>query len=526
MAQSPGQTDLSHWRSQRLVKAAWTVAATYGARFTSLGVALVSIPLTLSYLDAERYGLWLIISSIIAYLNVTDLGLGLSLRNRVAEARGREQDDRVTGLLSTAFSTMVVVGSLVAVFGSALAWLLPLGDWFNVTSAGIELEWRATLTVVALTFAYSLPMKMIIHAQEGFQEAYVAKGWNVASAVASLVALLLVVWLKGNMVWLAFATFLLGQAFTLLNMLWFFRAHREVRLSLRAADRSYIRPLFGQGLQFLVIQLMTVVIWQTDNIVVGSVLGPEQVVRYAVAFRLVWQPLVLLRTVPSSLWPAYAEAKAHGDWQWVQQTFRRSTLTTVALASAAACVLFVWGRQFILLWAGPDAVGPSWLLGGLCIYLVAGHWTDCNAIMINAVGRPVQQVYSGSIDGALNLLLSVLLARTVGVAGVAWATVLANLAVSAWFLAWAVRRMTQDRVRPPVWLMLRVVMLPSAATVAAGVHIADWVDGFLTSGVAQLALGVPLTCCVFLVATLSVCPSAWRRWLVFELRRRLMGGGA
>src|SRR5687768_8312192 len=48
-----------------------------------------SVPLAIGYLGAERYGLWLTISSVAAFLTFADLGLGNGLLNAVSEAEGR-----------------------------------------------------------------------------------------------------------------------------------------------------------------------------------------------------------------------------------------------------------------------------------------------------------------------------------------------------------------------------------------------------------------------------------------------------
>ena len=52
----------------------------------SIALNLVFVPLTINYIDAERYGIWLTLSSIILWFNFFDLGLGNGLRNKLVEA--------------------------------------------------------------------------------------------------------------------------------------------------------------------------------------------------------------------------------------------------------------------------------------------------------------------------------------------------------------------------------------------------------------------------------------------------------
>src|SRR6202011_205024 len=64
------------------------------ARGLAILTGFVSVPLTVNYLGAERYGVWLTISSLLVWVALTDFGLaGNALVNVLSEAAG--SDDRV-----------------------------------------------------------------------------------------------------------------------------------------------------------------------------------------------------------------------------------------------------------------------------------------------------------------------------------------------------------------------------------------------------------------------------------------------
>ncbi len=511
-------TGLASLRAERLRKATWSVAVGYLARGLTILVSFISVPLTLNYLDKERYGLWLTINSIIAYLNVTDLGLGLGLQNRVAEARGRGEAEKTGELLSTAFSVMVGVGVLVALAAVTVTWLAPVGQWFHISSPQVQRELQGTLTVSALTLVLLLPVRMILNAQVGFQEAYVGGFWGIGGSIMSLTALLLVIVFKGNMIWLALASFLLAQLMNLANIWHFFTRHPKVLISWNKINLGLLHPLFSLGWQFFVIQIYTVIIWQTSNLVIATRLGAENVVPYAVAFRLIWLPLSLLSSIPGALWPAYAEAKARGDWEWIRVTYLRTTILTVLIAGLAAVVIFVWGQEFILLWAGPKAQGHMWMMAGLSLYIILGHWTNCQAIMVNAVGRPIEQVVSGFFDASLNLGLSLYLISVWGLAGVAWGMTLANLLVSCWFLAWVVWRVTGRRVSPPWREMLFPTFGPVVVGLFAGLGLwrglpASWPH------LLRIGLGASVMATCYGASVYLFSPTAWRALFLRQFRQ-------
>lgn len=498
-------------------KALWSVLATYMARGVAVVVYLVSVPLALSYFDQERYGLWLTISSMVAYLNVTDLGLGLGLQNRVAEARGQRDEDSLSGLLTTAIVAMLAMGGLVASVGVAVVSVAPLDRWFHLSSAQVTHELNGALLITVLTFVCLLPMRMVASAQNGFQESYYSEIWNIVGSVFSLLAVWMVVAWHGDLVALVTATFFLTQLPSLMGIVHFFKRHSHMRWQWRAVHLKWFKVLFALGWQFFLLQIYTLLIWQTDNLVIATQLGAEQVVPYAVAFRLMWLPLNLLSSVPSALWPAYTEAKARNDWEWIQATYRRVTVGLILLASLIAAVLFVWGQEFIVGWAGDSARGSVTLMAGLCFYLVISVWTNCNAIMVNAIGRPLEQVVSGLVDALLNLSLSLLLIRVWGIAGVAWGTMLACLCISSWFLAWSIWRSTEHRVRPPWSEALRLSALPLLVSLIVGEGVAQLLPSLFP--LLRLALGVSAMCAAYGLTVYFTVPLEWRAWLHDRFQR-------
>jgi len=64
------------------------------------------VPLTIEFLDTENYGVWLTLSSFIAWFSFFDIGLGNGLRNKFAEAKTRNDLELARGYVSTAYFTI------------------------------------------------------------------------------------------------------------------------------------------------------------------------------------------------------------------------------------------------------------------------------------------------------------------------------------------------------------------------------------------------------------------------------------
>ncbi|HTY58554.1 MAG TPA: hypothetical protein VMF59_07030, partial [Bacteroidota bacterium] len=55
---------------QRSVRAKQNIVALFLLRGVSMAINLVLVPMTLAYLNQTRYGIWLILSSIIGWVNL------------------------------------------------------------------------------------------------------------------------------------------------------------------------------------------------------------------------------------------------------------------------------------------------------------------------------------------------------------------------------------------------------------------------------------------------------------------------
>src|SRR5688572_4689820 len=113
----PFETDTPEGRSkERLRRVALTALMTAFAQGINMLTMLISIPLTLNYLGAERYGLWVTISSSIMLLGFADLGLGNGLLNAMAEANGRNDRKAAVYCVSSAFFMLSGVALFFGVF--------------------------------------------------------------------------------------------------------------------------------------------------------------------------------------------------------------------------------------------------------------------------------------------------------------------------------------------------------------------------------------------------------------------------
>jgi O-antigen/teichoic acid export membrane protein len=442
---------------ERYRRAVLTTLSFGVARGIAVVTTLVTVPLALNYLGAERYGLWLTITSLVALVAFADLGMGSGLVNVVSAADGADDVEGARRYVSSAFFMLLAVSIVLSVVFAVAYWTVPWADLFNVSSERARADAGPAVAVVAVCFLVGIPLAIVERTQDAYQEGFVNGLWMAAGSVLGLVALIAAIWLEAGLPWLVLALLgppLLMMVFNGVRLFW----HRRpaVRPARRFVSAEASRRVLRVGFLFFVLQLAMAVAYATDNLVIARVLGSEAVTEYAVPARLFMiVPMILLLAL-RPLWPAYSEAIARNDAVWVKRTLAVSVGGAVAISALAAAVLVVFGRPIIHAWVG-DSVTPSYsLLIGLGVWSVLSVAGTAVAMFLNGASVVRFQVIIASLMAVAALALKIVLANVVGLQGVVWGTVIAYVALSAIPVAIYVPRLVRSIGRSGPAAVLRL----------------------------------------------------------------------
>lgn len=403
-------------------------AATGGlVRLIGFITIAVTVPLTLGYLGAARYGFWVTVTSLAAVLQFSDLGLGNGLVTMVAESPAHDERQRVRTLVSSALALLVVSGAVVLAFSLLLARFVDWPALFGLSGTAAR-EAAPAIAVFLVCIAASIPLGLVTNVQNGLQEGFHANMWTALGAIASLAAIMTAALVQAPIPTLVAAGAIPPLLALAGNSVDFFcRRHPDLRPSLAAVDMSAAKKLLRLGGLFFVLQLAVAVAYSSDNLIIGAVKGAEEVTEYAVPFRLfAFLPMVVaLLTAP--LWPAYGEAIARGDIAWVRQALFRSLAVVGAITVPCGVLLVLAGPSLIDAWTGGRVHPGGFLLMGLGLWAVLGSLGGAASMLLNAARAVRLQVVAATTMAITNVTLTVVLVHSIGAAGAIWATVLSYL---------------------------------------------------------------------------------------------------
>lgn len=355
---------------ERYRRAGMTALTSYIARGLSILMSFVSVPLTVHYLGAERYGVWLTISSLLLWVALTDFGLtGNALVNVLSEAIGNDDRAAARHYAASAFWALVAIALVIGVVFMAAFHSIPWRAIFRVSDATSTQELRSACALVLTLFLINLPLSLLRSLYNAHQDGYLANIWGIASGVVSLLGLIVVTRFHGGLPQLVVAISGVPALVLLANAYYGF-IHRYPWLAPApsAVRWACIRRLLKLGGKYMIMQLAALGIYQSQAIIITQMLGPSKVMIFVVAFKIMNLPVELtyLGTVPFV--SAFGEAKARSDWNWIKGAYKNASLATIALGVPLATALALFAKPLILIWAGPSAVPDRHLVFWLFLY--------------------------------------------------------------------------------------------------------------------------------------------------------------
>lgn len=404
-----------------------TAVSSGAARATSLLAMLVSVRLIVNHFGAERYALWATITSTVTLLVFADCGIGNGLLNAISESDGKNDQESAISYVSTGLFVLLAV----ALFAALCLWFsYPFVPWariFNLTSPVAIQEAGPAAAIFILCFLAQLPLGVVQRIQSGLQEGFFTQMWSAAGNLLGLLGLLAVIRFHAGLPFLVLAVAGAPVLSGLLNAVTVFGVQRPwLRPRLDHISCAAARRILHLGFLFFIMQIAGAVGYQTDNLIIAQVLGATAVTQYAVPFRLFAIIPAVLSMVIMPLWPAYAEASARGDVEWVKATLRRSMLLGLAVAIPANLLLIGLGRPIIRLWVGPQIVPSFLLLVGLATWAVFCGVSGPLAMFLNGIGFIRVQAICGVLMAVSNLGLSIYLTRHIGVSGVIYGSIVSQ----------------------------------------------------------------------------------------------------
>ncbi|MDP3775469.1 MAG: polysaccharide biosynthesis C-terminal domain-containing protein [Gemmatimonadales bacterium] len=461
------------------------------------GVMLLGLAATAVFVRAlglERYGAWAVLTAVVAYGGILELGLGVSLVRRVAALHAAGDH----GALALAVGGTVTATSVLGILGAVVVFVAagPIAAAIHVPSY-LGAEFVAALRVSAVAVWFAVPSAALGAVPTALQrlDAVVALEAAVTSGV--LAVQIGVALGGGDLVGLA-VVMVLGRVVSLAG-----RALLARRLLGRLTLRVNLRyPFWAElgrfGALKVVHQLASLLVQHLDRLLVALFLSAGTVAYYAVPLDLAQRLLFVQSNVSLAFYPAACAAAAPSERSTFYFLYERTSRAVAVATFPLAMVLVVFAGPILSLWVGPAVAARSAdLLRVLAAAYALMALTAIPSNAADALNRPEISARYSIAGLAINVTLALILIPRLGIIGSGLA-ILGNVVLQA---PWFVRAVTRTIVGAPLWpYALRAIGQPLVPAAIAGAVLVGAVATGLARGPAGLAFAALAGGAAFLVA--------------------------
>jgi O-antigen/teichoic acid export membrane protein len=425
-----------HFHSGRGGRAKLAISISLVSRIVTTAVSFVVLPISIRYLGNEGYGLMTTITAVVGWLQFTNIGIGLGLQNALTDevAKGNKQAQKE--LVSTAFFSLCAIGLVLFVSGLIT---FPHITWTRVfppTSSRFTAEIPWTVLTVFFGFISTIILGFVNPIYAARQELHIGSIQALVTSLLTLLGTFTAVHFRWGLLGLTICTIGVTAVMQWGFALWtlFGRGLKELQPTVSALNRNAAARIYKNGINFLLLQICNIAFFQIDAFLIAHFLTVDQVTPYSVAQKVFLQTAGIFAIVTGSLWAAYGNAKAQGDYAWIRRTHSQMRKVFFVFFGGLALFMIVVGHKLLQLWVGSAAAPPTLLIAAVALYFIAREWTALHAMLLNGLNIVRPQVWNLLLTAIITLTLDIYLVTRLGPLGLAMGGFVAFAVAGAWYL--------------------------------------------------------------------------------------------
>jgi O-antigen/teichoic acid export membrane protein len=400
------------------------VLANYANMLALLLVALLTTPLLAHGLGPQRFGIWAMVGAIIPYLEILELGFASTTVAMLARHIGGEDHDRVHAIFNTSLFVLIIPGVLC--FGVACGIAAVLPHILTIEPSQVR-ETQILILLLGFDMAVSIPGDTFGGGLIAMQRFDLLNASLAAVTLLQALCWFLVIHFGGGLVALGIVTVgvsLLGQVS---RFVMFKRLMPEMKVTAKGFDRQLARSFTRLSGWFSAAQIVMLAVDTVDVVIVGAVVGVSEAGVYAVGQRLSMLAGNMVTPVTAVFAPASAQTVGRGDTSKLRSLVMTGNRVAMGVAVPAALVTAVLARPALRAWVGPLYVAAAPVVVLLCATVVVRASTQTSRNVLAGAAEPESATVIAALSLVVHVGLAVLLGRSHGIVGVAWAVFIPSL---------------------------------------------------------------------------------------------------
>lgn len=326
----------------------------FSGQIFPIAVALVSIPVLLSNLKIELFGVFTLMLSIVGVMSIFDFGITKSLTYRIRQARSNSATDLGT-IISSGGGALILSGVIVAclflVFSEQITLFLNVSkESFKDVNIAIRI-----LSFVVLLTMINTALKGIL---EGFEEFKVINFIRVP--VSSLLYIVpMVVSFQFSTLSTMVLSILIVRAFGVLVFVYVIFLKYPSLFPFKPSY-SELRTQFQFGSWIALSNFLSPLMNQFDKVLIASVVGSGVIAYLTTPYEMAIKVLVLSTAISSVYFPVYVKLWHSANTSVERcEALKHSLIVTFLVFFIPVLLLFLYSNEILTIWVGEEIATNS-----------------------------------------------------------------------------------------------------------------------------------------------------------------------
>ncbi len=431
--------------------------------FISMAIGFFMMPFIVHRLGTSIYGVWVLILSVTGYTGLLDLGVKSSTIKYIAQYNAIGNYDELNRIINTTRRINRVAALLVLLICFSGAILL---DRFLKINPAHIYDFKITLLILGISSAFSFSFSVFSGIIEGHKRTDLTSIIEISTLIIQTILTVFAVLQGRGLIALGIILLIANVIRQITRYIFAIRIFPQLKIDDSLFSKRLLKKIFSYSLFMFLITLSSKIIFRTDNFVIGIVLGASPVTLYNIGLRFVEYYSTIQAFSTGVLVPFASESEAKNDTVRLKKILLNGTRYSYLLTGLIAPFLIILGKDIIALWMGKTYLPNYNILLVLIIpYLFVPAFFIIGPLL-QGIGNLKFYALTIVLEGIINLALSIILAKKIGLIGVALGTAIPFLIFRGIILQWYVIRMLKITITTFIRETVFPTLIPSAAVVA------------------------------------------------------------
>jgi O-antigen/teichoic acid export membrane protein len=393
-------------------------------RLGNLAAAAISsfflMPFIVHHLGDRLYGFWTLAATFVGYYGLLDFGFSSAVSQYMSIAIEKNDPRECGAVFNAALRIQSLIGGIALLATAAIAAATPL---FSRSPTDAALFWRV-IAILGVSVALGFPARAYSGILEAELRFDIQSGLGILGTALRTGLIILAV-LKGGGL-LAFAWMTLFATLPVITLqMWF--AKREApwaQINRSSIDSQRVKGFFSYSVYTFLAVIADMLRFQVDALVIAGMIGLAAVTHYRVASVFTRYYIDIIVCVIGIIQPVLSRLHGAQDRRNLEKVFFFSTKASLCISIFICLSLIFWGKPFIARWMGLGYRDAYWPLVILSLSVLLDVGQNPSIALLYATFKHRFYTYLNCAEGGINLAFSLVLAKPLGVLGVALGTLI------------------------------------------------------------------------------------------------------